>query len=362
MIIQRKALMNVLSALFPVMGKGADNPCNMITVFADTENNWYMGVTNNRVAMVLPLCFKMEHGFKVHGLTFFQLIKKLKCEELDITVNGNTLSVKTDIPSETSFELVQSGRTMLDFVSSIDSEFKELPIDFMEGLKECVKYTDTDSTSILQYVYMDKDLMASANSSEIFIYKMEGVMDKMFIASEDIAILSTMNLKEYAYQDALLYFRTEGGAFVVVRPASRKERFPVLLTKEDYTHIEQINMKGLTPEVLFDLTDTRKLVFTEDECKHISDIVKSCQAFTGTDGEFSCKFDGYDMCITGKGRKGTHKQQIKLTEFVSPISFETKPELFLDLLERKDTMYIGKGKVIIVNDKTKHLIQVSVGY
>lgn len=363
MKVPRKEFMKALSTLFPAMGKGEDNTAsNNYTFMNDEFGNSYIGVTNNSLAVILPVPFHLEHECRIPGSTLFNLMKKLtKADEVDLVFNGDVLTLKTNIPTESTIQMYARTNNMLDFISEIpDEEFKELPDNFTDGLKECAPYClDTNNTSIIRYVYAHKGVMCSANQSEIVTFNLNGDVDKMFIHSKDAKIISSFKLKYYAYKDSFLYFKTDTGVFLAIQPASQKERYPVVFDVEEYSLRElESGLKNFTPEALFNREDMREIIITDDEAKAINDVVNTCTLFDEDNNMIACHFDGEHVDMYMMNSKGSHKERVKISNYVSPFTFRTIPKLLKDIVERKDSMFVGKGKIIVMNDKVNHLIQI----
>lgn len=367
MIVNRKDFMKALTSVFPIMGKGEQNTVtNNFAFFKDDEGNSYIGTTNNEVAIVKPLTFSVDAEFRVPGTKLFQVLKKLtKAKELDIEYSGTYITIKSDIDTETCIQTVDSAVNLLDHITSIpDEDFKELPDNFSEALTECSRYATTDNAhNLLQYIYAEGSKMVSASLREIVLCKLNSKVDKMFISARDASILKGIKLKDYAFDDNLLYFRTEEGAYIAVQPASNKERYPVVITPADYTEEElEGSMKPFLVKNLFSLEDLREVEFSKNVGKEVVDVLRTCAMFTeeGKSG-VRCEFDKNTLTITGQDKTGMHKQTVMLDGYVSNrFVFETHPQLLIDIIERKDVFYVSKekGKAIVKNDMLAHLIQI----
>lgn len=362
MKVPRKEFMKALQLLYPAMGKGENNTSsNNYSFMTDDRDISYAGATNNSVAVVLPLPFTLEQDFRVPGTLLYQLVKKLKADELEIDLGVDCVFIKTNTPTQSIIQLQDKSKNMLDFLVEIpDTSFKPLPSNFTESLKECYPYCLNDNTSsIIKYVYAHKTSMCSANQSEIVMCDLTGEVDKMFISHKDAAILTNFNLVGYAYQDSFLYFKTDDGAYIAVHPASQLERFPVVFDRDEYTDIELINgMKDFTPEALFALDGMREIRFTDSEVKELKEVLDTCYLFDESDNSVSCMFDGDYVDITITNSRGSHTGRINLSNYVSPFTMRTLPKLLEDIVNRKDLLYVGNGRVIVSNSKLKHLIQV----
>lgn len=362
MKVPRKEFMKALSSLFPAMGKGEDNTSsNNYTFMNDEFGNSYIGVTNNAVAIVQALPFSMEHECRIPGTTLFNLVKKLnKAEELEFEFEADIVKIKTKIPTESTIQMYDRVNNMLDFITEIpDEEFKELPNNFTDGLKECAPYClDDSSSSIIKYVYAHNGVMCSANKCEIVMFNLDGNVDKMFISAKDAKLISAFNLKAYAYKDSFLYFKTDTDAFIAIQPASQKERYPVVFDRDEYSVLEMTSgMQNFTPEALFSKEDMRKITITDEEAKNINSVIDTCTLFE-EDNMVACHFDGEVLDLYMYNRRGSHKERVKLSNYVSPFTVRTMPKLLKDIVERKDLLYVGKGKIIVTNDRANHLIQI----
>lgn len=365
MKVNRKDFMKALSSVLPMMGRGEQNTAtNCFAFFKDSDGNSYIGTTNNAVAVIKPVTFDLDFECKVQGTKLFQLIKKLtKATELELTLGEDYLTIKSDLNTESCIGVIYDTKNMLDFVTNIPEEdFKQVPDNFTEALQECSLYVEEESSaSILQYVYADGNKIVSANNGEIVLCKLNGTVDKMFISAKDVPPMKGYVLTEYASDDNLLYFKTKDNAYIAVQPASTKERYPVVITPSDYTE-EELNgaMSPFLIKNLFNTENMRFIEFSKNVGKEVVDVLNTCSMFTdnGNTG-IKCVFDKNTVTITGIDTSGKHTQVVTLDEYVSTgFSFETHPQMLIDIIERGDVMYVGRGKVIIKNDKVAHLIQI----
>lgn len=363
MKIERKELMKALSTLYPVIGKGEGNfSSNNYTFMVDEEGHSFIGATNNSVAVIKPISFSFGCTCRVSGNTLFQLVKKLKAQEIEVDLSDEYMRLRTD-STESMVQLAPANsNNLLDMITDIPEEFfMPLPDNFTEALQECAKFTSDETRQpILQYVYADNNKMCSANNAEIVVHYLNGTVSKMFIPSNDLTNIKGFKLTHYVLKGEFLYFKTEDGAFIIMQPASSKERYPVVITPEDFCDTDLKGAyKAFTMESLFNAEGMRELVFTDDEVKALVETVQACCLFADEEKQsVTCSFDGDYVDFKGVDDKGSHKQRVKLSSFVSPFSIRIKPQPFIDLITRRDKLFVGAGKVIVSNDNVKHLIQV----
>lgn len=362
MKINRKVFMKELSSVFPVMGKGAGNYTANNFTFKSAGEESYIATTNNTAVVIKKLPFQFP-SCRVAGSTLFQLIKKLnKAEELDITVFPEHMLIKTDLPTESTVPLQPNSRNLVDMITDIPTElFKPLPDGFTDALKECHTYTTTDSSKpILQYVYADKKSVCGANGSEIVLYNLDSEVDKMFIPSQDVSLISSFKLTHYALHNNFLYFQTDNDAFIILQPASQKERYPVIINTDDYTEDELTKFSAFLPDNLYNTNGMREVHFTKEQTKDIIEVVKACELFTDEvkRSRITCKFEGGFIFFEGYSIKGKHRHGIELSEPVDNASFDVFPDILISMLERNEKMYMGKGRLIIDKGYMRHLIEI----
>lgn len=363
MKINRKELMKALSTLYPVIGRGDENiSSNNYTFMLDEEGRSFIGATNNSVAVIKPISFDLGQSCRVAGNTLFQLIKKIKAQEIEINISSEYMFLQTDSTESTVPLIPKQVSNLLDMIVDIPDEFLQpLPSNFNEALHECAKHTTDESKKpILQYVYADNNKMCSANNAEIVIHSLNGEVNKLFIPSRDIPCIKGFNLTHYVLKGEYLYFKTDDDAFVIIQPASRAERYPVVITPSDFCDTDLKGAyKAFTLESLFNMADMKELVFTDEEVKELIDTVSTCCLFADEEKQsVTCDFKGDCVELISIDSRGSHKQKVNLSSFVSPFIIRVKPQTFIDLLNRKDKIYVGVGRVIVCNDNVKHLIQV----
>ena len=348
MIVDRKEFMKVLTVLFPTLGKGDDNSANVFCALKDENNKSYMASTNNKVCAVVPVPFEIDTEFRVHGTTLFQLVKKLtKAKTLTLSVVADNLFIESD-GTETHIPLMESNRILLDYINFPEEDaFKPLPSNFNEALRFCSKFTKEEIGGTLAYTYAHKNMMCSATHSEVVLHKLDSNLeDKIFILPSDARCVSGFSFTHYAYgENNLIHFKTNSNAYATFYSASL-ERYPVVITPEDYTfHEMQNGMSAYTPKNLFNTEDMREITLNEEERKEVTEVLRTCMLFIeeGKEG-VSCKFDGDNLIVTSTGKKGVHKQTVPISTFVIlGFTFETLPEMLLGVLERnEDVAFSGR--------------------
>jgi hypothetical protein len=335
----------------------------MFSAIKDTEGNSYMAATNNKVCAIIPVPFTIETEFRVHGTTLYYLIKKLtKVKTLNIDVAGAAVVITTDAGTETTIPIVGDSRTLIDYVCIPDSDaFKPLPANFNKALEFTSKFAKETSGGTLSYVYAHKNSMCSATHSEVVLHKLDSNLeDKIFILPSDARCVSGFSFTHYAYgENSLIHFKTNNNAYVTFYSAVL-ERYPVVITPEDYTfHEMQNGMSAYTPKNLFNTEDMREITLNEEERKEVTEVLRTCMLFIeeGKEG-VSCKFDGDNLIVTSTGKKGIHKHTVPISTFaLLGFTFETLPEMLLGVLERNDRIFIGHGKLITKSAEIMHYVQ-----
>lgn len=361
--ISKKDFMNILTTLYPTLGKGEENSTNTFCAIKDDTGKAYMATTNNKVCAIVPVPFEIESEFRVHGTTLYYLVKKLtKVKTLNIDVAGTMLVITTDAGTETTIPLLEDNRTLIDYIQiPEETAFKPLPANFNKALAFTSKFARETSGGTLSYVYAHKTMMCAATHSEIVLHKMESNLeDKVFILPSDARCVSDYVFTHYAYgEHNLIHFKTNTDAYVTFYSAVL-ERFPVVITPEDYTYHEMQNgMDAYTPKNLFNVEGMQEVILTEEERKEVSEVLRTCMLFIeeGKEG-VSCKFDGDNLIVTSVGKKGVHKQTMPISTFaLLGFTFETLPEMLLGVLERNDRIFIGHGKLITKSAEIMHYVQ-----
>lgn len=363
MKLNRKEFLQELSALYPVMGKGdANTSSNNYTFMSASTNEFYIGATNNSVAVLKKVGFQLDNDCRVSGNTLFQLIKKIKTPDLFITLSNEQMFIKTDRVSSSVPLAPEGSKNLLDMIVDIPEElFKPLPDNFTESLYKCLECAlKSDTASLLSYIYIDADRMCSANNSTITVCNLSSQMEKMFIPSADLNNIKQFKLTHYVLKDELLYFKTDNDAFIIMQPANNNERYPVVLTPDDYS-VEELSTvyKGFTLQALFSTDKLQKLSLSASDRSALIESLKMCSVFTNNDDDLvECLFDKYQVDVLCSGFRGDYKERVLFENEVHKFSVKTKIKALIDLLSDDGDLYIGFDRVVLKTDCVNKLVQV----
>ena len=158
---------------------------------------------------------------------FFKLIQLLKEGDIELNVEGVSLIVEVKGSTQGKFKCFP----MTDFPTynplKQEDGFKNLPDDFMPGLKRTMNTVCKDETRVdIGGVLVVKDIMYSTDKYRISQYKMkEGLEDSFFIPLDGVKCITSIDRKieGYALDSNSLLLKIAGG---YVRVKLGENKFP----------------------------------------------------------------------------------------------------------------------------------------
>lgn len=383
MFIERKALMNALTLLYPYLGAGKGNPTNVISYF-HSEPDSYCAVTNGSLSAFVPVkndLYSFKANFKIDGNLFFQTIKNIKSEEIDIFFYDTYLRVRSydakDNMTEVDFAFLNT-QNMTDYLMSTpyvnDVRWKDVDKttsasisskEFQEALQTCIPYISTNEGK-LSYVYFYKDKAVSANNnsnSEIAIYKHENLcgFPHMFISKKDgdiiikskVDFLSFMNCEEQYYRISGMSEKYNCELIVFTNALNEKEKYPVIIDTDRYTEQELNASAYYTEEALMKQFNAEQIKLNKDELKDMLETV----IVNGVDPTYSIlSINGNTIKFEVKYLHLKKSKTIKTKEYYPEINIKINPTVLKNILDiGAEFISIDRNKIVAKNEKLTYI-------
>ena len=370
MLINRKNLMDCLSILYPFMGAGKNNTATNTLSYYKEEDSFF-GVTNGSLCAFIHTPTYFSRNFKVDGNTFFQTLRGIKSEEVDIFFTSDaTLRIRAydekDNKTEVDFCLL-TNTTMADYCKdnpSTNFDAIPLPETFVEALQTCLPYINTNDGK-LSYVYFYGYKAVSANnnaSSEIVIYNSNTnllKLPRMFISGKDGTLISKAKVKWTGINYIGEYYRLTGktkdnvDVSVVLNALNEKENYPVIIDEDRYTEQELNASSYYTVESLMKQFNAEQIKLNKDELKDMLETV----IVNGVDPTYSMlSINGNEIKYEVKYLHLKKSKTIKTKEYYPEINIKINPTVLKNILDiGAEFISIDRKKIIAKTDTFNYI-------
>lgn len=336
MKINKKALLNALESIKPGLSKKQIIESDKDFIFTGNDILTY----NGQISILYP--FETDFKCSVPSIEFYNIIKNIKEEEIEISISENKLNI---ISGKTKAKIcISEPERILEIISSLDlnkvmDSLSPLPEKFLEGIGLCLLSVSNDLTKpSLSSIFIKNNLIMSSDGFRISKFDMEESIEKTFY----IPINSALELIKFPVVD---YYYNENYIF--------------LSTKEDILFLCQVNK----PEIVYDYED----FFENFEGVNIElpndiqDMTKISSVFSEGDfiTEKNIQIEISNNEIKCKGENGIGQIEIlSKIDFNSDkkIDFIINPEFFSKILQYSTKMEYKTGKILFSMNNFSHLI------
>ena len=376
--------MDYLSLLYPFMGAGKSTTAtDVLNYFYNPDpTQWsYWAVTNGSLCAFIPVLPTYENpilqkSFKVDGNQFFQVIKSIKAEEIDIALFDTMLRVSAleeNNKTEVDFAYITS-QNMTDYLMSTfymmptETEGKPLSSLFNKALETCLPYiTATEGKLSYAYFYGNDCVTANNNSnSEIVVYHAHSPLrdfpfPRMFISKRDGELIAKSkiewkkidfcNEQYYRFNGFSDKYKTE--LIVFTNALNSKENYPVIIDKERYTEKQLNESAAYTIDALEKQTRAEQIAFNKKELESLLTAV----TVNGVDPVYSTlSIQGNSIKYEVKYLHLKKSKTIKTSENYPEINIKINPSTLKNILDI-DAEYISidRTKVVCKNDKLTYI-------
>lgn len=265
-----------------------------------------------------------------------QVIKSIDSETVELTLEDQTLTVKSDdVEAELSTEVYEDSVVQAITSMNLDSiDWKkagEVPKDFITGLSSCRFSVSKDASDDrnLDKIHIFENVIESGDGFRCSEFIMDGNMEEVLIPAPSAAILCNQNPEMYIVADGWMHFIDKDDVIFSVRVGSGD--FPD--TGKIIESIEADTYEVTLPPSLKDI-----LVKFTSLSDSALDVYKFVQ-ISIKDGELSCSTKKDTCNITKK--MSFKEKDVAIEFFVSPVFLSSIME---------------KTSVIRVNSKMKAAI------
>lgn len=336
MIVNRKELLQILDVVKP--GLSSRDIVEHLGDFIFTGEN--VVTYNDNLFISHPL--ETDGSFMVAATVFHSILSKISDKEVRIIVSKDKIKVKTQndkveiltSQDEDFMKLIGSW-----YVPESDKEFKEVPDDFLRGLRLCSFSASKDETEkYLKFIFVGGDKVVSSDDVRISIYKMEDEFKGFFLLHPSVAQeLVTYKVEKYFIKEPWIYFLCENSVLFCSR-----------IVLGDYPDVTSyFEFEGLEFEMPKDISECieKTLVIIDERFEIDKEI------------DVSIKKD--KLTCVGKGPLGVIKSSMKLDFEVEDLSFRVNPIFLLEAMQNKDMMFkISEDRQLILfqSDNFQHLM------
>lgn len=357
MKVNHSVLFEKVGKCMAVLGKGSTNPFNFFEI-CKLNNKTYVGSANSQMVVLTPLGFDFPEC-KIPG-EFYQLLQKLKAEELDLDIKDNFLLLRSK-NSVTELVLVNKKFSVTNLLGVEKAPvWKDLPSNFCECLSMCGSCTSITEEKT-DYVYFDKQTCVATNKFEVISAELTSEMQKMFVRGIFSKTVSYYKPIQFDIFDEANWnvYRCEDDTVLFVRTLKAQEKYPLITNKEEYTDEELSRKKSFIVDNLFNVNGS---ILKLPDKSVVENLVKSCKIFSAkTIGEemeqITVKIGNNYLQLEAQGILGRHKVRTAYPESNGvQLSFSIHPQLFMDILTNGSECVVGERAIVVKTDNFKHWI------
>jgi len=267
----------------------------------------------------------------------YQLLDKTKAKEIEVSIDGNILLMKTK-NSKAGINIESDVNLPIDDIEEGQNK-KELPEDFIDGLKFCMFSASKDITKqILTCILAKDNYILSCDNYRLTEYKLKdgNYFKKPILVPVDTAKkLIAYKPKEYAISKSnnWLHFYSDDVTFSCRTFAKRYPDTSLL------QRIEGVDV--IIPNKIKDVLE-RALIFVKGHTEQ-DEYVK-----------VTLKNNTITIYSVGIGGWFEEKRDIKYKS--NAISFLINPTLFIDSINLLNNITIGKTKIKLNGDNFIHVV------
>lgn len=328
-VFDRKELLSILNKLRPALSKESNGEFSSFVFTGD-----YIVTNNDRISIFYP--FKSKKKFLFPSNESISLLSKIDSEKISVSIQDQFIIIST---TGTKSKLKYSGgKEEFDFLkkvtSDMDSKFKKLPKDFLNGLRLSAYTVSKDISDLsVSNVFVSGDRLCSTDNFRIGRYTLsKKIKDSFFISFDSLRELVKFNIKEYLLSDSRIFFKTEDGVI-----------FSQALVDAERNEMDQyFDFKGEEIEFSENMSEVvnRAAVLSES-----NDGMERFVNISVEDGKVLCK---------GENERGWVKSTSEI-DFDGSIDFAINPDFLLEALEKTNKIKIGSDRALFEFDNFEYL-------
>ena len=371
MNINRKELLDLLSVIYPFLGQGKSNTATNVLNYYKANDKGFFGVTNGSLCAFIntPVDY-FSRDFKVDGNAFFQALRGIKSEVVDLYFYSDAVLRLRAYDEE-------NNRTEIDFITLINATMTDyckdnpstnldaipIPETFTEALQTCLPYINTNEGK-LSYVYMCGYKAVSANnnaSSEIAVYTSNTdllKLPRMFISGKDGTLISKSKVKWTGINYIGDYYRLTGkikenNISIILNALNEKEKYPVIIDAERYDEKELNEHAGYTLEALERQIKAEQIKFNKKELNSLLSSV----IVNGIEPNYSMfSMKGNEISYVVRYPTIKKSKRIKTEESYPEVNIKLNPSTLKNILDIvAEYISIDRNKIVAKNDKLTYI-------
>lgn len=287
---------------------------------------------NGNVCIIVPTENKQEVALPVDE--FEKFVNRVSSDEIIMTI-GDNIELKAG-RAKATFAI---NSDILDKVKQINiqipNKFVELPTKFIDGIKLTRHSISKDKGREDQtFLKVDGSILASTDNFRVSEYVLDSDMESMFIPRDVLQYLISYNVKEYAVNEGVVYFKTEDDIYFMTRLGD--------VNFVEYKHLFEVEGNKFTfPKGMADMIDTASI--TVDGISDIDKMVK----IVVSDGVIT---------VSSQNDIGRVEVEEKIDDKATDASFFVNPEFMLDILKVTNEAIITDNLILFTIEGFRQLI------
>ena len=287
---------------------------------------------NGNVCIIVPTENKQEVALPVDE--FEKFVNRVSSDEIIMTI-GDNVELKAG-RAKATFAI---NSDILDKVKQINiqipNKFTELPTKFIDGIKLTRHSISKDKGREDQtFLKVDGNILASTDNFRVSEYVLDTDMESMFIPRDVLQYLISYNVKEYAVNEGVVYFKTEDDIYFMTRLGD--------VDFVEYKHLFEVQGNKFTfPKGMADMIDTASI--TVDGISDIDRIVKIVVS-------------GGVITVSSQNDVGRVEVEEKVDDKATDASFFVNPEFMLDILKVTNEAIITDNLILFTIEGFRQLI------
>lgn len=280
---------------------------------------------NDEISISHPVDGLMIEG-AVQAQELYQLLSKLKKDDVEITTEDNQIILKASTRSKAGLTLQQEVKLPLEEIGD-QSAWKKLPEDFIRHINFAMGSCSRDaSRPVLTCIHVNKDgRIESSDGYRITRCVLEENMPvKTFLIPATSAVtLVGLGPTKVAEGKGWVHFQTDAGTVMSCRVF--EDEYPDI---SDFLEVEGVEIKF--PRTITEVLD-RASVFSKRD--HFLDEM------------LSITLENNRMKVSSKSESGWLEEEVNVRYDDAPISFSIVPYLLKDILEEALTCIICENRL-----------------
>jgi hypothetical protein len=337
MKVNRNELLMILDRVKPGLAKKEIVEQAAHFIFANNEVTTF----NDMVCIMHP--YPSEIEFSVRGLEFYKMMSGISEEEVDLTMEGSNLKIKTKKTKAALSTLVGEAASVkpvieaLRKIISVQDFWNPISPDFLFGLNICSFSASKDVTSgVKSCCAIRNDSIYTTDNIRASIYMMEKPMIAMALPVKSVLDMLNYEITSYGISENWAHFKTDSN--IVFSCKLMKGEYPFAL------------VEGLFSEAPTDIVFPPELVT----------VVNSMVTLTEGDGEAD-----RSISLTIENNEIECKAQKELSwitksvdvEYAGPkIKILINPIFFSQILKRATSCSIINNRGMFFSDNFSHIL------